>query len=142
MKKNRSMKNAFVEQIILWIVIFVSFVGFLFFVIDYSNALKVKENADSIAQYTSRMVAIGKPEADIVDGINSLKGDYVNSIGVGDLSCSEDLTVTSRQVIVNVYTTLNNSFITDGTNNVHSKSVVYNEVSEYEKECNLTLTLN
>ncbi|MGM0518386.1 MAG: hypothetical protein ACQERD_01940 [Campylobacterota bacterium] len=142
MIKSHSMKNAFVEQIILWIVIFVSFVGFLFFVIDYSNSLKVKENADSIAQYTSRMVAINKPLVSVAQGINEIKGDFVKTVSVGDLNCSENTAVTNRQVIVNVYATLNNSFLTNNSNNIHSKSVVYNESSEYEKECNLTLTFN
>ena len=106
MTKKNSMKDAFVEQIILWIVIFVSFVGFLFFVIDYSNSLKVKENADSIAQYTSRMVAIDESIAQIVQGINSIKGDYINSVSVGDLSCSENTSVSNRQGMVNVYATI------------------------------------
>lgn len=140
--KKHNFKKAVIDQIILWIVIFTSFVGLLFFVIDYSNALKVNENADSIANYTARMVSLSEDESDIVNGINNIKGDYVSTIQSADLVCSENQANLNRQVIVNVYATLDNDFLTGNSNNVHAKAVVYNESSEFEKVCNLTLGFN
>ena len=140
--KKANLKDAVVEQIILWIVIFVSFVGFLFFIIDYSNVVKVKENADSIGDYTAKMLALSKNDADIVLGINKIKGDYITSITTSDLICVEDNTVLNHQVIVNIYATLNNGFLPVSTNNIHSKTVVFNESSEFEKECTITLSFN
>lgn len=137
-----SKKPAVVDQIILWIVLFVMFVGFLFFVIDYSNALKVKDNNDALADYAARMFALGKTDAEVAQGLNNIKDDYVATISEANISCVEDVLTTNYQVIVNVYATLDNSFLPEGNNNVHSRTVVFNEASESQKECSLTLSFN
>lgn len=139
---NTNMKKAVVDQIILWIVLFTIFVSFLFFIIDYSNAVKVKDNTDAIADYIGRMVALDKNEADIITGINEVKDDYFTPTQVADLVCNTDNTVSNHQVVVNVYTTIINSFLPVTQNNVHSKTVVFNESSESQKECSLTLSFN
>ena len=141
--KKGQTKNAFVDQIILWIVLFTVFVGLLFFTIDYSNAIKVKDNADAIADYTARMVALEKSDTLIVEGINSnIKDDYFQDITEGSIICNEDTTLSNHQVIVNVYTTLVNGFLPIGNNNVHARTVVFNERSEFKKECSITLLFN
>jgi Flp pilus assembly protein TadG len=137
-----NMKNAVVDQIILWIILFIIFVGFLFFVIDYANAVKVKDNTDAIADYTARMVALNKDSSEIISGANTIKDDYFTTISQSDLVCIEDETLSNHQVIINVYTTLTNSFLPVGNSNVHSKTVVFNESSETEIECTLTLSFN
>jgi Flp pilus assembly protein TadG len=139
---NTNMKKAVVDQIILWIVLFTIFVSFLFFIIDYSNAMKVKDNTDAIADYIGRMVALNKNEADIIAGVNEVKDDYFVPAQVADLICNTDNTVLNHQVIINVQTTIINSFIPVGANNVHSKTVVFNESSESQKECFLILSFN
>jgi Flp pilus assembly protein TadG len=136
------MKKAIIDQIILWIILFIAFVTFLFFIIDYSNALKVKDNTDAIGDYIARMIALDKPESDIVSGANVVKDDYFATILENELSCSSDTTISNHQVIVNIYTTLKNGFLPIGNNNVHSKTVVFNESSEFQKECSLTLSFN
>lgn len=137
------MKSAVVDQIILWIVLFTIFVGILFFIIDYSNAIKVKDNTDAIADYTARLVALEKDEDLILDGINNnIKDEYFASLQTGSLVCAEDTSFSNHQVIVNVYTTLTNSFLPASTNNVHSRTVVFNERSEFKKECSITLVFN
>ncbi len=135
-------KRAVVDQILLWIVLFIVFVGFLFFVIDYSNAIKVKDNGDALADYAARMIALGKTNSEVVEGLNNIKEDYIATISEDDLNCVEDVASTNYQVIVNIYASLNNSFISAGNNNVHSRTVVFNEASEVQKECSLTLTFN
>lgn len=139
---NTNMKKAVVDQIILWIVLFTVFVGFLFFIIDYSNAIKVKDNTDAISDYVARMVALDKNEGDIIAGINEIKDDYFANVEVANLICNADTSISNHQVIVNVYTSLVNGFLPVSQNNVHSKTVVFNETSEFQKECNLTLSFN
>lgn len=139
---NTNMKKAIVDQIILWIMLFIAFVTFLFFVIDYSNAMKVKDNTDALTDYIARMVALDNTESDIVSGANEIKDPYFADIQVGDLTCTSDTDVSNHQVIVNIYTTLTNGFLPIGNNNVHSKTVVFNESSEFKKECTLTLSFN
>ena len=138
----KNTKKAVVDQIILWIMLFILFVGFLFFVIDYSNAIKVKDNTDAVADYVARMKALDNSDSDIATGVNKIKDDYFANITATDINCNTDNTLSNHQVIVNVYTTLTNSFLPTGTNNIHSKVVVFNESSEYEIECNVTLTFN
>ncbi len=136
------MKNAVVDQILLWIVLFIIFVGFLFFIIDYSNAIKVKDNTDSIADYTARMVSLAKSDADITTGLNNIKGDFIATIAPNTLTCAIDTGTSNYQVVIHVYTTLTNSFLPVSANNIHSKTVVFNEDSQFKQECSLTLTLN
>lgn len=139
-KNHTNMKNAVVDQIVLWIVLFIIFVSFLFFVIEYSNAIKVKDNTDAIADYTARMVALGKTEDDIATSINdSIKDDYFNTVAGSGIVCVEDTATSNYQVIVNVETTMTNDFLT--SSNVLSRTVVFNEISEFKKECDLTLSI-
>lgn len=139
---NAMMKKGVVDQIILWIVLFIVFVGFLFFIIDYSNAIKVKDNTDALADYVARMTALNKDEADIITGANTIKDDYVATITADKLICVENNALANHQVVVNVFATLVNNFLPVGNNNVHSKVVVFNEASEFQKECTLTLSFN
>lgn len=141
--KKGQTKDAFVDQIILWIVLFTIFVGLLFFTIDYSNAIKVKDNADAIADYTARMLALEKSDALIVEGINTnIKDDYFQDITESSIVCTEDTSVSNHQVIVNIYATLVNGFLPISNNNVHARTVVFNERSEFKKECSITLLFN
>jgi len=137
-----NLKKAVVDQIILWIMLFIVFVGFLFFIIDYSNAIKVKDNSDALADYVARMVALNKTEGDIIAGANTIKEDYIAEITADNLNCAENNAISNHQVIVNVFATLNNNFLPVGNNNVHSRTVVFNESSEFQKECSLTLSFN
>ena len=138
-EKNTKMKKAVVDQILLWIVLFTIFVSFLFFIIEYSNAIKVKDNSDAIADYTAKMVSIGNTNSEIISGLNNIKDDYFAVILEDALVCSEDTSTSNRQVIINIYATLSGGFLNLGSNNIHSKTVIFNENSEYKKECSLTL---
>jgi Flp pilus assembly protein TadG len=140
--KTKNLKHAFVEQIILWIMLFIAFVGFLFFTIDYANALKVKDNSDAIGDYVARMISLDKPHEEIIQGVNNIKEDYVTPLTVDSLSCTTDNAVSNHQVIVNVYANLVNNFLPVGNDNVHSKTVVFNEQSEFEQTCTLNLSFN
>jgi Flp pilus assembly protein TadG len=139
---NPNMKKAVIDQILLWIVLFTIFVSLLFFLIDYSSALKIKDNSDAVADYIARMYAQNKDESDIVIGANNIKGSYFASISNGDLNCSINSAISNNQVIVNVYATLVNNFLPLADNNIHSKAVVFNESSDFQKECSLTLLFN
>lgn len=140
--KDTTSKPAYVENIILWIVLFVSFVTLFFFIIEYSVTVKVIDKADSLSDYGARAIALGKSESDVVDGLNQIKGNSFNTITVDDLSCVETGGVENYQVIFNTYTTYENNFLVgQGENNIHAKNVVFNEVSSSLKVCNLYITI-
>ena len=82
------MKKAVVDQILLWTVIFVSFVTMLFVVIDYSMIMRMKGNVDIMSQYSARMIAIGKTDAEIATQLNSMKLSYFSNIVASDISCT------------------------------------------------------
>lgn len=139
---NINLKNAIIDQILLWIVLFTIFVGFLFFIIDYSNTVKAQDNTSAIADYIARMNALDKQESDIVIGINQIKNSYFATVTSNDLNCTTNTGISNYQVIVNVYATMINNFLSSQANNIHSKAVVFNESSAFQKECSLTLSFN
>ena len=78
-----------------------------------------------------------------MEGINTnIKDDYFQDISESSIVCVEDTSVSNHQVIVNIYTTLVNGFLPVSTNNVHARTVVFNERSEFKKECSITLLFN
>lgn len=143
MKINKdNAKPAYVENIILWIVLFVSFATLFFFIVEYSVTLKVIDKTNALSDYGSRSIALGNNPSDVVNGLNQIKGDTFNTITIDNLTCTEDTTVQNYQVIFNTYTTYSNNFLSgQGANNIHAKSVVFNETSNSLKICNLYITI-
>ena len=137
-----NMKDAIVENIILWVILFVSFATLLFFSVEYSTSLRVIDKANALSDYGARAVSLGKSDSEVVDGLNQIKGDSFNTITTGNLTCTENVGTENYQVEFNTYTTYENNFLTNqGTNNIRGKRVVFNEVSSTEKVCNLYITL-
>ncbi len=140
--EKNSTKAAYVENIILWIVLFVGFVTLFFFIVEYSVTVKVIDKTDSLSDYGARAISLGNSESDVVNGLNQIKGDSFNTITIDNLTCSENVGVENYQVIFNTYTTYANNFLVgQGENNIHAKSVVFNETSSTEKVCNLYITI-
>lgn len=136
-----NLKKAVLDQIILWIVLFIMFVSFLFFIIDYSNVIKVKDNTDALADYMARRVALNSDveNYDLASSLNNVKASFFNDIQNNDITCTTSINE-NYQIIVNIYTTINNSFLPVSSDNVHSKVVIFGENDSFDVECNLTLT--
>lgn len=140
--KKVNMKDAVIEQIMLWLVLVSIFVTFLFFVIEYSTVLRIKDNADALADYGARMVALGKTEAETATGLNNIKLSSMATITDVSITCTEDAATSNYQVQFSVNATFTGTFYGDAANNIRSKSVVFNESSDLEKSCTLALTFN
>jgi len=138
-KKIKKMTPAIVDQIMLWTVIFVSFVVILFLVIDYSMIMRIKGNLDLLSQYSARMIAIGTQKEDIVAQLNNIKLSYFTNIISDDITCVTSSTGT-YQVIFNVNGLYDSTNILNPQNALSSKSVVFNEINSDEIECTLTLS--
>jgi len=142
-KKNSNMKDAIVENILLWMIMFIGFVSLFFMILDYSKILRVKDNMSSLSDYGSRMIALDKNESDIISGLNNLKSNTVVDIVAADLVCNTDAGTDNYQAIFNTQTTYTNSvFTTGGANNIVSSSVVFNEVNSSQIECTLTISIS
>jgi hypothetical protein len=138
----KNTKPAYVENIILWIIIFVSFATLFFFIIEYSVTLKIIDKTNALSDYGARSIALGNTDDSVVAGLNQIKGPTFSTITVGDLTCTKTTGITNYQVIFNTYTTYGNNFLQgQGANNIHAKKVIFNEVSSTEKICELYVTL-
>jgi len=126
------------EQMLLWIIIFISFVGMFLMVIDYYMVLKTKDRCDTFANYGVRMKSLGKDDSSIVDGLNTIKNSYFENILIDDLNCVEDNSNLEYQVVFNVQTTFQNMFLSNGELIV-AKTAAFNEINNLNISCNLLL---
>ncbi len=132
------MRRAVIDQMLLWIVIFVAFVTIFLMVIDYYMIMKTKDRCDTLANYGVRMKALGRADTDIVDGLNNIKNSYFKTVELADIECIEDATQNDYQTIFKVETTFNNIFLSTGEN-IISNASAFNEVSSSHIDCNVTL---
>lgn len=133
------MKKGAIDQILLWLTLFTIFASFLFFIIDYSIAIRIKDNADALSDYAARMVALGKSNDEIATGLNTVKLGSMTDIIADDIVCIDDITV-NHQVQFTVLATFSSKFFGSDANNVQSKAVVFNEVGDTERACTLNIT--
>ena len=143
MKKNINTKPAYIENILLWMMMFIGFVSLFFMILDYASVLRVKDNMKGLSDYGARMVSLDKDTTTIIDGLNQLKIKAIGTVTSGDLVCVSDATETNYQIIFSTQTTYSNSvFTASGTNNLVTTSAVFNELSSEETTCTLTVTAN
>ncbi|MEA3228026.1 MAG: hypothetical protein U9P38_03020 [Campylobacterota bacterium] len=134
------MRDAIIDQMLLWIVLFIGFVGIFLMVIDYYLVLKTKDRCDTFANYGVRMKALGRDEATIVTGLNNIKNSYFQTITVDDLSCVEDSSSLDYRIVFQTETTFDNLFLSQGEM-LRAKTASFNEVNSSNIECNLILKL-
>ncbi len=132
------MRNAIIDQILLWLVLFISFVTMFLMVIDYYLVLKTKDRCDTLANYGVRMKALGRDDETIVIGLNNIKNSYFETITIDDLHCEEDSEDIDYQIVFEITTTFNNMFLSNGEL-IKSKTASFNEVSDSHIECSLIL---
>lgn len=140
MKKNKkNMKEAYVENVIIWLVIFVGFATMFFFTLNYASILRVKDNMDSISDYGANMIALNGVGADIVENINDIGLPVINDISADDIDCVSE--VDNSHQIVFITETSNDSYkFFDGQ--LSTKRVIFNQVNSNKITCTLTVTLD
>ena len=131
------MKKAIIDQIMLWIVIFVSFVTIFFMVIDYYVVVKAKDRCDTMSNYAVRMKALGRDE-NITAGLNNLSNDIFETIEESDISCADN-DDNEYKIKWTVNLDLNTTTFKD--KHIHSFSAAFNEVDSSSIDCNLTLRI-
>lgn len=136
--KNKNLKPAYVENIIVWLVIFVGFVTMFFFTINFASILRVKDNMDAISDYGANMVSVNGVDVDMIEQLNDIALPLVSQIDAADLVCNS--------VVDNAYQVL---FITETTNTEYkfyeekftTQRIVFNQVNANSVTCTLTITL-
>lgn len=134
------MKKAVVDQIALWLIIFLSFVTLMFLIVDYYTFIKAKDKTDTLTTFGVRMVALNKSTTDIVSNLNDLKGDYFQTIYEDNLTCV-DLGTQNYKVILRSNITLKTNRITGNNETLYSTAVAFNETNPSDINCSLNLSL-
>ncbi len=134
------MKKAYIENVLLWMVMFIGFVTLFFFVIDYATIIRIKDNMDAISDYGARVVANDGVGSDLSATINSMKVNGINSVSADTSSICTTNANNAYQVIFVTQTT-NTEFKFFG-NQLGSKRVVFNENSSDTITCTLNITLS
>jgi len=134
------MKTAVIDKILLWIVIFVAFYSIFFIIIDYYKIIKVKDRCDALANYGSRMKALGKNDSTIISGLNNIKNGYFDTIYDENMTCTT-LVTTNYQVIFTTNITFKNRFLNDGEY-IYAKSASFNEIDSFDQNCSLNLSVS
>ena len=151
-EKKQNMKSAYIEQAIMWMVIFIGFVWMFFFVIDYAIAVKLKENIDSMSKFAARYVAnmsdqtTAGTNAQLITSLNDISNNKITDVTAGNLSCTIATAApqnTNSQSIFTVRGTYLKGFLSNqGTNNFTSTSIVYNQTNVAQITCTLSVTIN
>ncbi len=131
------MKKAVIDQIMLWMFIFVSFVIIFFMVIDYYSVLKTKDRCDTMSSYAVRMIALGKNISDITDELNKRISSSMVPIISSDIVCIEDSSVSTYQVVFHINMEINTTTFKDKS--INSYSSAFNESNSSSVDCNLTI---
>ena len=138
-KKNTQNKGGFIDQILLWIVIFISFITFFFMAIDYGNLARIKGNLDLMGDYGARMLALGKTTDEVAEGLNSMKSPYFGTINGGDIVCTTEDSE-NYQVIFQLTGGYMGTKILEPRETIVAKRAVFNERGSFLLDCSLTLT--
>jgi Flp pilus assembly protein TadG len=130
-----SKRKGFIDQFLMFMLIFVMFVFMLFLLIGYSNTARIQHNLDTMASIVARMISTGKTTADIVSRINSFKLSYFAPITAADINttCSGS----SNKIVFTVSGVYDPPILSVFT--IKSTSSAYNE--QNSSDCTMTVNL-
>lgn len=149
---NENMKKAYIENILIWVTIFCTFVLLFFFVIKFATIIRIKDNLDAMSDYIANKAAVtagigdttinGADITKIVAVLNNMKVSAIAQITDANLSCADAGTNTHSYQINSTVTTGTAVTIGFYTNTFTSNRVVYNEMTDDDIDCTLTISLN
>ena len=140
MIEEKNMKKAYIENILLWMVMFIGFATLFFFIINYASIVRVKDNMDAISDYGARNVAINGIGSDLSANINNMRVSAVNNVAADTSTICASVSNNAHQVIFITQTTnLDYKFF---GNQLFSKRVVFNDVNSDTVTCTLNITLS
>ena len=140
-KKIDTKKPAYIENIILWMVMFIGFATMFFFVIDYATIIRTKDNIDALSDYGANVIAVQGVGTDMIAELNNTKISKIKTINASDLVCDSVADVPPTYQVIFITETSNDS-IEFYNDKLTSKRVVFNEVNTETVTCKLTVTLS
>jgi len=137
----KNKRNGVIDQLLLWIVLFLGFVGLFFMVIDYSALMRLKGYNDTLAQYGARMISLGHSTDEVATSLNNIRNSYYGVIDGSDIVCDE-VDTSSFQVIFKVLSTYEDAKVLSINETINSRFVAFNEINGNEITCTLTMSNN
>ena len=148
-KNQKNMKKAYIDQILMMMVVFIGFYWSFMFVTQYAAVLRTHESMDDMSKYGARFVSNYSPQdavsadQNLADGLNNLNIPKIPDVAVSDIAC---VIATSGPALTNSQSV----FITQGTYTtgyfkgkaLESKVVVYNQRAQAQITCTLSVTIN
>lgn len=140
-KKKKSpvkMKKAMIDQVMMWLMIFVGFITTMFLVIDYSMINRVKANIDLLSEFGAKSIALEHTEEDIAEKLNTMKSGYFANINPEDINCVvvENNSYKISFTVIGEYT--DTKILSKQSNIVSKKSVFYDNGTD-QIDCTLNL---
>lgn len=139
-KKNTKMKEAAIETIFVWMIVFASFISVFFMVINYSVVIRVKDHVDTLADYGANYVATNGIGDDISNLLDNMSPPKIQSISANTNDICTSVADNTFQVIFNVTTSNDSLLFHEGA--ISSTRVAYNQANSNTITCNLSITLN
>lgn len=148
-EKQITMKKAYVEQILMTMVIFIAFIWSFLFVAQYAAVLRTHESMDTMSNYGAKYVsnlsvqATAGSDASLYTNLNNLSITNIEDVGLGDIVCVQAVLapqITNSQSIFITQGTYTKGFFKDKV--LDSRVVVYNERSQVQVTCTLDVTIN
>lgn len=147
------MKSAYIDQMLMWTLIFVSFVWLFYFVLNYSTAVRLNENMDYMSKFAAKYIANNisdqtqvTSDATLISNLNDMKLSKIGNIDAADINCviaNISPLDTNKQSIFVIQGTYNKGFLSgQGANNLISRTVVYNNTNSAQIICTLNVTIN
>lgn len=149
LEEKHNTKPAYIEQVLMWMVIFIGFVWMFFFVIEYATAIRIKDNIDALSEYSARKVSGTVTQTGIdtdttfIASLNNIRMNKITLLTTTNLTCVIDNATLNSQVIFITQGTFLDGFLSNqGTNNFISRKVVFNESNSEQITCTLNVTIN
>lgn len=128
-------RRGFIDQFLMFMVVFVAFVSMLFLIIGYSNIARIQNNIDTMTGIVARMLSTGKSTSDVANRLNSLKLPYFQTVSTSDINsvCSDG----ANKIMVTISGSYNAPIL--GAFSLSNTSSAYNE--QNSSDCNVTISL-
>ncbi len=139
--KKTTMKKAAIENIFIWLVLFVGFATLFFFIIDYATILRIKDNMNAISDYGANYVATNGMGDDISTQINDMKLITIQNVNANTGAiCNIDAARANQYKVI--FITQADSSYKFYNNQLRTSRAVFNQTSSDTIVCRLVITLN
>jgi Flp pilus assembly protein TadG len=136
------MKKAGIENVFIWMILFLGFASLFIFIINYATILRIQDNMNAISDYGANYVAINGRGDNISDQINSMKATSINNVSANtNAICNIDAARPNEYKVIFTTITSNTSYKFYG-NKLSASRAVFNQSSSDTIVCTLEITLN